>query len=144
MPPEQLLKGTLTVMRLPTPEQMAAHTKTALQCSPLRDAGAVVEHVFVNFYYDIFPESKKVMKELNVTLHSLATWWDVLAVVKACGKEHATIIGHDWGAIASFGAVAHSPTTFSRLVAMAVPPMPTPKFRAAVRLSSAIFTRNAT
>ncbi|MFM8272522.1 MAG: bifunctional YncE family protein/alkaline phosphatase family protein [Gemmata sp.] len=37
----QLLKGTLTVMRLPTPEQMAAHTKTALQCSPLRDAGAV-------------------------------------------------------------------------------------------------------
>ena len=51
-------------------------------CKALREAGAVVEHVFVNFYYDIFPESKKVMKELNVTLHHLATWWDVLAVVK--------------------------------------------------------------
>ena len=48
----------------------------------LRDAGAVVEHVYVNFYYDIFPESKKVMKDLNVRLHHLATWWDVLRVVK--------------------------------------------------------------
>jgi orotate phosphoribosyltransferase len=48
----------------------------------LRTAGAVVEHVFVNFYYDIFPESKKVMTELGVKLHYLATWWDVLAAVK--------------------------------------------------------------
>src|SRR3954466_3210594 len=51
-------------------------------CRALREAGAIVEHVFVNFYYDIFPESKKVMKELNVSLHHLATWWDVLGVVK--------------------------------------------------------------
>src|SRR5258705_4655919 len=51
-------------------------------CTALREAGAIVEHVFVNFYYDIFPESKKVMKELNVKLHYLATWWDVLALVK--------------------------------------------------------------
>jgi orotate phosphoribosyltransferase len=48
----------------------------------LRDAGALVEHVFVNFYYDIFPESKKTLADLNVRLHYLATWWDVLAVVK--------------------------------------------------------------
>src|SRR5436189_2665831 len=48
----------------------------------LREAGAVVEHVFVNFYYDIFPESKKTMSELGVRLHHLATWWDVLRVVK--------------------------------------------------------------
>ena len=34
-------------------------------CKALREAGAVVEHVFVNFYYDIFPESKKVMSELG-------------------------------------------------------------------------------
>jgi DNA-binding beta-propeller fold protein YncE len=32
----QLLKGTLTIVRLPTPEQMATHTKTAYACSPLR------------------------------------------------------------------------------------------------------------
>jgi orotate phosphoribosyltransferase len=51
-------------------------------CKALRDAGALVDHVFVNFYYDIFPESKKIFGELNVRLHHLATWWDVLAVVK--------------------------------------------------------------
>src|SRR6266481_8313605 len=51
-------------------------------CKALRDAGAIVEHVFVNFYYDIFPESKKTLADLNVRLHHLATWWDVLAVVK--------------------------------------------------------------
>jgi len=51
-------------------------------CTALRDAGAVVEHVFVNFYYDIFPESKTIMGDLGVRLHHLATWWDVLKVVK--------------------------------------------------------------
>src|ERR1700704_3901758 len=51
-------------------------------CKALREAGAIVEHVFVNFYYDIFPDSKKIMSELGVRLHHLATWWDVLAVVK--------------------------------------------------------------
>jgi orotate phosphoribosyltransferase len=51
-------------------------------CKALRDAGAVVDHVFVNFYYDIFPESKKILSDIGVRLHRLATWWDVLAVVK--------------------------------------------------------------
>jgi orotate phosphoribosyltransferase len=54
-------------------------------CKALRDAGAIVDHVFVNFYYDIFPESKKVLSDLGVRLHYLATWWDVLAVVKKGG-----------------------------------------------------------
>jgi len=54
-------------------------------CQALREAGAVVEHVYVNFYYDIFPESKRILGELGVKLHHLATWWDVLAVVKAGG-----------------------------------------------------------
>jgi len=51
----------------------------------LRDAGAIVDHVFVNFYYDIYPESKKILGDLNVRLHHLATWWDVLALVKKGG-----------------------------------------------------------
>jgi len=51
-------------------------------CKALREAGAVVEHVYVNFYYDIFPEARKTLVDLGVTLHHLATWWDVLAVVK--------------------------------------------------------------
>jgi orotate phosphoribosyltransferase len=54
-------------------------------CKALREAGAVVEHVFVNFYYDIFPEAKRTLADLNVRLHYLATWWDVLAVVKKDG-----------------------------------------------------------
>ena len=54
-------------------------------CKALREAGAVVEHVYVNFYYDIFPESRTTMSELGVKLHYLATWWDVLEVVKEGG-----------------------------------------------------------
>jgi len=54
-------------------------------CTALREAGAVVSHVFVNFYYGIFPESKKILDDLQVSLHYLATWWDVLAVVKREG-----------------------------------------------------------
>ena len=51
----------------------------------MRTAGALVDHVFVNFYYDIFPESKKTLSDLNVRLHYLATWWDILSVVKKGG-----------------------------------------------------------
>ena len=58
-------------------------------CQALRDAGAIVEHVYVNFYYDIFPESKKILSDLNVRLHYLATWWDVLRVVKQGGYLQA-------------------------------------------------------
>ena len=58
-------------------------------CNALREAGAKVEHVLVFFFYDIFPESKKILSDLGVTLHYLATWWDVLAVAKASGKFDA-------------------------------------------------------
>ena len=61
-------------------------------CKALRDAGAIVDHVFVVFYYDIFPESKKVMADIKVKLLHLATWWDVLRVVKQGGYfENRTI-----------------------------------------------------
>jgi len=55
----------------------------------LRTGGAKVEHVLVFFFYDIFPEAPKILGDLGVTLHSLATWWDVLAVAKASGKFDA-------------------------------------------------------
>lgn len=58
-------------------------------CNALRAAGAKVEHIFVVFFYDIFPESKKILGDLGVTLHALATWWDVLAVAKESGKFDA-------------------------------------------------------
>ena len=52
-------------------------------CNALREAGATVDHIAVIFYYDIFPESKKIMSDMGVTLHTLATWWDILEVAKA-------------------------------------------------------------
>jgi orotate phosphoribosyltransferase len=48
----------------------------------LRKAGARCEHAFVIFYYDIFPEGLKLLGDLGVAHHALATWWDVLAVAK--------------------------------------------------------------
>jgi orotate phosphoribosyltransferase len=61
-------------------------------CKALRDAGAVVDHVFVMFYYDIFPESKKIIAEINVKLLHLATWWDVLRVVKGGGYFEPRVV----------------------------------------------------
>jgi orotate phosphoribosyltransferase len=55
-------------------------------CKALREAGATVEHCFVLFFYDIYPEGRTILSELGVTLHHLATWWDILAVAKASNK----------------------------------------------------------
>jgi orotate phosphoribosyltransferase len=54
-------------------------------CKALRNAGATVEHIFVVFYYAIFPEGEKIMNDIGVRLHSLATWWDVLDVARHLG-----------------------------------------------------------
>ena len=61
-------------------------------CKALRDAGAVVDHVFVMFYYDIFPESKRIIAEIGVKLLHLATWWDVLRVVQGGGYFEPRVI----------------------------------------------------
>jgi len=58
-------------------------------CNALRESGAKVAHVLVFFFYDIFPEAPQILRDLGVTLHSLATWWDVLAAAKASGKFDA-------------------------------------------------------
>jgi orotate phosphoribosyltransferase len=55
-------------------------------CKALREAGAKVDHVFVLFFYDIFPEGEKILADLGVTLHRLTTWWDVLPVAKDSKK----------------------------------------------------------
>lgn len=44
----------------------------------LRAADAVVTDTYVVFHYGIFPESAETMKKLDIRLHALATWWDVL------------------------------------------------------------------
>jgi len=49
-------------------------------CQALRQAGAQVSDTLVVFYYDIFPQSKQIFDQLDIRLHYLATWWDVLRV----------------------------------------------------------------
>lgn len=49
----------------------------------IRDTGATCGHTAVIFYYDIFPETEKTLGDHGVSLHSLCTWWDVLAEAKA-------------------------------------------------------------
>jgi orotate phosphoribosyltransferase len=71
---------TLLVEDLATDGGSKANFVTAL-----REAGAVVDHCFVLFFYDIFPKSHELMDELKVKLHYLTTWWDVLEVAKASG-----------------------------------------------------------
>src|SRR5919112_247010 len=61
-------------------------------CQALRTAGAQVDHCFVLFYYDIFPMSREIMTELNVELHYLATWWDVLDAAKASGHFDTRVL----------------------------------------------------
>ena len=53
---------------------------------------------------------------------------DAIALTEALGgDERAVLIGHDWGAIATYGAVAWSPGTWRKAVAMAVPPTTLPR-----------------
>lgn len=51
-------------------------------CEALRAAGLRVEHTFVIFHYDIFPETKQTLKDFGLEMHALATWWDVLKVAR--------------------------------------------------------------
>ncbi|PWJ20470.1 orotate phosphoribosyltransferase [Jannaschia seohaensis] len=51
----------------------------------IRETGASCAHTAVIFSYGIFPEIGKTLGDHGVTLHALATWWDVLAEAKAQG-----------------------------------------------------------
>ena len=58
----------------------------------LRDAGAEVAHTFVIFYYDIFTDTPERLAEVGITLHYLATWWDVLEACKESGRFEASTL----------------------------------------------------
>jgi pimeloyl-ACP methyl ester carboxylesterase len=48
---------------------------------------------------------------------------DAVALHDALGGDgDAVIIGHDWGAMATYGAIGHAPDRWRRAIAMAVPP----------------------
>lgn len=48
----------------------------------LRNAGAKISDVFVIFHYGIFESSPKAMEDMNVRLHSLTSWWDIVALIE--------------------------------------------------------------
>ena len=51
----------------------------------IRETGAHCGDTAVIFYYDIFPQTKKTLGDHGIALHSLCTWWDVLAEAKTQG-----------------------------------------------------------
>jgi orotate phosphoribosyltransferase len=73
----------------------------------LRKAGLRCEHTLVFFYYDIFPQGLKLLSDMGVAHHALATWWDVLAVAKQSGK-------FDAGRLAQVEAFMRDPRGWSR------------------------------
>ncbi len=59
----------------------------------IRDAGGICDNCSVLFFYDIYPEGRKILADVGVTLNYLTTWWDVLAVAKASGKYDPKMLG---------------------------------------------------
>lgn len=58
----------------------------------IRQAGGVTNHTIVLFYYDIFQGVQQTMQEIDLKLHYLATWRDVLAVCRRNGYfDEATL-----------------------------------------------------
>ena len=48
----------------------------------MRKAGLIVNDIFVIFYYDIFNNKESALSKLDVKIHSLCTWKDIIAVIK--------------------------------------------------------------
>ena len=48
----------------------------------MRKAGLIVNDIFVIFYYDIFNLEYSVLSKLNVNIHSLCTWKDIISVIE--------------------------------------------------------------
>lgn len=72
----------------------------------IRAASMHIEHCFVVFYYDIFPGGRAIMDELSLSLHYLATWWDVFDFAK-----NANV--YDQDTIAELERYLHEPETWS-------------------------------
>jgi orotate phosphoribosyltransferase len=70
-------KRTLLVEDLTTDGQSKIRFANAL-----RDAGALVNHAFVVFFYGVFPGAFETLRGMDITLHHLCTWWDVLEACK--------------------------------------------------------------
>lgn len=58
----------------------------------IRETGATCHHTAVVFGYGIFPEAEQGLKDQDVTLHQLCTWWDVLTEAKSSGVYESETI----------------------------------------------------
>jgi len=48
----------------------------------MRKAGLAVKDIFVIFYYDIFNFEDSALSKLNVKIHSLCTWKDIISILE--------------------------------------------------------------
>jgi orotate phosphoribosyltransferase len=48
----------------------------------MRKAGLIVKNIFVIFYYDIFKFEDSVLSKLDVKIHSLCTWKDIISIIE--------------------------------------------------------------
>jgi len=55
----------------------------------IRQAGGEISHTFVIFNYGIFPHTESSLAAEGITLHALATWWDVAATAEKLGRFQA-------------------------------------------------------
>ena len=62
---------------------MTVGTSQKIFVDALRAAQAKIEHSFVIFSYDIYPQSKVNLREMGITCHALTNWWAVLDTVKS-------------------------------------------------------------
>jgi orotate phosphoribosyltransferase len=100
----QLLDG----QRVLLVEDLATDGKSKVNfVKAIRDAGGKCDHCIVLFFYGIYPQGVKILRDLGVTLHSLTTWWDVLAVAKASDK-------FDKGKLAEVEAFMKDPAGWSK------------------------------
>jgi orotate phosphoribosyltransferase len=58
----------------------------------IRETGATCAHTAVIFSYGIFPETEGRLADHGLRLHTLCTWWDVLAEARAEGRFDAATL----------------------------------------------------
>jgi orotate phosphoribosyltransferase len=81
-------------------------------CEAMRRSGLIVEHAFVVFHYDIFPQTAEMLHKNSIRIHSLATWADILSADEAIGHfqpdertEIEAFLGDPMGWSAAHGGI---------------------------------------
>jgi len=67
-------------------EDLATDAKSKVNfCRAIRQAGGTVDHAVVVFYYGIYPDAERNLREAGVRLHALTDWQTTLEVAEARG-----------------------------------------------------------